>query len=180
MDEHRGGTAELAMGHQPNRHGTGSAGQSLHFDPALIGPHAEGTVGAARGEVGIHPAWRESRVMAQDAAGPIDIQRLQRRLVIQVDDDMGHAGVDGIAIEWLSRDVEPQGRALAVLSVTDGVTVNDLSVYTVIEQWTLSRTLDTLEKQGLVRREAGDTDSRVRKTRKRWSKLASAANKPIC
>ena len=57
----------------------------------------------------------------------------------------------------------PQVRALAVLSVTDGVTVNDLSVYTVIEQSTLSRTLDTLEKQGLVRREAGDTDSRVRK-----------------
>lgn len=48
-----------------------------------------------------------------------------------------------------------QVRALAVLSVTDGVTVNDLSVYTVIEQSTLSRTLDTLEGQGLVRREQG-------------------------
>jgi DNA-binding MarR family transcriptional regulator len=57
----------------------------------------------------------------------------------------------------------PQVRALAVLSVSDGVTVNDLSVYTVIEQSTLSRTLDALESQGLVRREAGDTDSRVRK-----------------
>ena len=31
----------------------------------------------------------------------------------------------------------PQVRTLAVLSVTDGVTVNDLSVYTVIEQSTL-------------------------------------------
>lgn len=57
----------------------------------------------------------------------------------------------------------PQVRALAVLSVTDGVTVSDLSVYTVIEQSTLSRTLDALEGQGLVRRETGDTDSRVRK-----------------
>lgn len=57
----------------------------------------------------------------------------------------------------------PQVRALAVLSVIEGVTVNDLSVYTVIEQSTLSRTLDALETQGLVRREAGDTDSRVRK-----------------
>ncbi len=57
----------------------------------------------------------------------------------------------------------PQVRALAVLSVIEGVTVNDLSVYTVIEQSTLSRTLDALEAQGLVRREAGDTDSRVRK-----------------
>ncbi len=57
----------------------------------------------------------------------------------------------------------PQVRALAVLSVTDGVTVSDLSVYTVIEQSTLSRTLDALETQGLVRRETGETDSRVRK-----------------
>jgi DNA-binding MarR family transcriptional regulator len=56
----------------------------------------------------------------------------------------------------------PQVRTLAVLSVMDGVTVNDLSVYTVIEQSTLSRTLDALEKQGLVRREQGVTDSRVR------------------
>ena len=57
----------------------------------------------------------------------------------------------------------PQVRALAVLSVMDGVTVNDLAVYTVIEQSTLSRTLDALEAQGLVRREQADTDSRVRK-----------------
>ena len=57
----------------------------------------------------------------------------------------------------------PQVRALAVLSVADGSTVNDLSVYTVIEQSTLSRTLDALEAQGLVRREADDADSRVRK-----------------
>ncbi|MCZ8545646.1 MarR family transcriptional regulator [Mesorhizobium qingshengii] len=56
----------------------------------------------------------------------------------------------------------PQVRTLAVLSVTDGVTVNDLSVYTVIEQSTLSRTLDTLEGQGFVRREQGVTDSRIR------------------
>ncbi|TPL93022.1 MarR family transcriptional regulator [Mesorhizobium sp. B2-3-11] len=55
-----------------------------------------------------------------------------------------------------------QVRTLAVLSVADGVTVNDLSVYTVIEQSTLSRTLDTLEGQGFVRREQGVTDSRIR------------------
>jgi DNA-binding MarR family transcriptional regulator len=57
----------------------------------------------------------------------------------------------------------PQVRALAVLSVMDGVTVNDLSVYTVIEQSTMSRTLDVLETQGLVRREQAEADSRVRK-----------------
>ena len=57
----------------------------------------------------------------------------------------------------------PQVRTLAVLSVSDGVTVGDLSVYTVIEQSTLSRTLDVLEAQRLVRRESDDADSRVRK-----------------
>ncbi len=57
----------------------------------------------------------------------------------------------------------PKVRALAVLSVADGVTVNDLAVYTVIEQSTMSRTLDALEAQGLVRREQAETDSRVRK-----------------
>src|SRR4029078_346080 len=55
-----------------------------------------------------------------------------------------------------------QVRTLAVLSVLDGVTSNDLSVYTVIEQSTLSRPVDALERQGLVRREQGVTDSRVR------------------
>ena len=57
----------------------------------------------------------------------------------------------------------PQVRTLAVLSVGEGVTVGDLAVFTVIEQSTLSRTLDTLEAQGLVRRETGETDTRVRK-----------------
>lgn len=57
----------------------------------------------------------------------------------------------------------PQVRALAVLSVGDGVTVNELSVFTVIEQSTMSRTLDALEAQGLVRREACRDDSRARK-----------------
>lgn len=57
----------------------------------------------------------------------------------------------------------PQVRTLAVLSVTDGVTVGDLAVYTVIEQSTLSRTLDALEAHGLVRREPDETDSRQRR-----------------
>jgi DNA-binding MarR family transcriptional regulator len=57
-----------------------------------------------------------------------------------------------------------QVRALAVLSViTDGVPISNLSVYTVIEQSTMSRTIDALEAQGLVRREPGESDSRVRK-----------------
>jgi DNA-binding MarR family transcriptional regulator len=58
----------------------------------------------------------------------------------------------------------PQVRALAVLSViTDGVPISNLSVYTVCELSTMSRTIDALEAQGLVRREPGESDSRVRK-----------------
>ena len=57
----------------------------------------------------------------------------------------------------------PQARALAVLSVGDGMTVNELSVFTVIEQSTMSRTLDAMETQGLVRREPCLDDSRARK-----------------
>lgn len=56
----------------------------------------------------------------------------------------------------------PQVRALAVLMVGDGMSINELSVYTVIEQSTMSRTLDALEAQGLVRREACQDDSRTR------------------
>ncbi|WP_419914033.1 MarR family winged helix-turn-helix transcriptional regulator [Hoeflea sp.] len=53
-------------------------------------------------------------------------------------------------------------RALAVLSVVDGLMTNELAVYAVIEQSTLSRTLDGLEADNLIRREAGTRDSRVR------------------
>src|ERR1700735_5187036 len=44
-------------------------------------------------------------------------------------------------------------RALAILSISSPVTINDLSAYAVTEQSTMSRTLDTLEAQGLVRRQ---------------------------
>lgn len=53
-------------------------------------------------------------------------------------------------------------RTLAVLSVVSGLTVSQLSVYSVIEQSTLSRSLDGMEEQGFIRREAGKKDGRVR------------------
>jgi DNA-binding MarR family transcriptional regulator len=56
----------------------------------------------------------------------------------------------------------PQMRALAVLAVADGLTINELAVYTVTEQSTMSRTLDAMEAQGLLRREAHGSDSRMR------------------
>ncbi|MFV0382755.1 MarR family winged helix-turn-helix transcriptional regulator [Paracoccus sp. (in: a-proteobacteria)] len=56
----------------------------------------------------------------------------------------------------------PQMRALSVLAESGPRTVNELSVMTVIKQSTFSRTLDSMEQAGLIRREAQDDDGRVR------------------
>ena len=55
-----------------------------------------------------------------------------------------------------------QMRTLAVLSLMSGATVNELSVYTVTEQSTMSRSLDGMERDGLVRRLHREADMRVR------------------
>jgi DNA-binding MarR family transcriptional regulator len=54
----------------------------------------------------------------------------------------------------------PKMRALAVLSVIDRPTIRDLAIYAIAEQSTMSRALDGLESEGLVRREADPADSR--------------------
>ncbi|MFP4238280.1 MarR family winged helix-turn-helix transcriptional regulator [Rhodosalinus sp.] len=53
-------------------------------------------------------------------------------------------------------------RTLAVLAVVPGLTINELSVYAVTEQSTMSRTLESLERARLVRREGRASDGRVR------------------
>jgi DNA-binding MarR family transcriptional regulator len=53
-------------------------------------------------------------------------------------------------------------RALAVLSISQSVTINELSLYAVTEQSTMSRTLDALEEQGYIRRQPRVEDMRVR------------------
>ncbi len=55
----------------------------------------------------------------------------------------------------------PKLRALAVLSVIDGLQSRQLAVYAVTEQSTLSRALDALVAEGLVRRAADPDDSRA-------------------
>ena len=55
-----------------------------------------------------------------------------------------------------------QMRTLAVLSIMSGATVNELAVYTVTEQSTMSRSLDGMERDGLVRRQNRPEDMRVR------------------
>lgn len=53
-------------------------------------------------------------------------------------------------------------RALAILSITPSVTINELSVFAVTEQSTMSRTLDSLEEQGYIRRQPRPEDMRIR------------------
>lgn len=55
----------------------------------------------------------------------------------------------------------PKMRTLAILSVIDGLLVGRLAVYAVVEQSTLSRALDALEADGLVRRTPDQDDSRA-------------------
>lgn len=55
----------------------------------------------------------------------------------------------------------PKMRALAVLSVIDGPLIRDLAVYAVVEQSTLSRALDQLAAENLIRREPDSDDSRA-------------------
>lgn len=55
----------------------------------------------------------------------------------------------------------PKMRSLAVLSVIDGLVISRLAVYAVVEQSTLSRALDALEAEKLVRRAPDPEDSRA-------------------
>lgn len=54
-------------------------------------------------------------------------------------------------------------RILAVLATRGGLMVNDLVVHCMIEQSTMSRTLTAMLAEGLIRREADETDSRARR-----------------
>lgn len=55
----------------------------------------------------------------------------------------------------------PKMRTLAVLSVLDGLLIRELSIYAVVEVSTLSRALDTLERDGLIVRVTDKEDSRA-------------------
>ncbi len=55
----------------------------------------------------------------------------------------------------------PKARALAVLTVVEGPLIRELAVYAVTEQSTLSRALDQMQADGLIRRETDSTDSRA-------------------
>ena len=93
--------------------------------------------------------------------------------------DIAERGLDGFAPYLMNRIMRrynqtlqarmadydlsaPKMRALASLAVRDGLTVNELAVYSMAEQPTMSRTLDQLERAGLITRTVSEADSRVR------------------
>lgn len=52
-------------------------------------------------------------------------------------------------------------RVLAVLGSRDRRSIGELAAYTVMDQSTLSRVIDQMERDGLVERQQSDADSRV-------------------
>lgn len=69
----------------------------------------------------------------------------------------GHVRVDMLALGLNT----PKMRALATLAMMDGILIGELSVYAVIEQSTLSRTLVSLESDNRVRRSTDKKDNRA-------------------
>ena len=53
-------------------------------------------------------------------------------------------------------------RTLAVLTVSDGISIKELIDLAVVEQSTISRALDAMEEQGLIERIASEADKRIR------------------
>lgn len=99
--------------------------------------------GAARlGEIGLH------------SFAPYLMNRIMGRYNASLRAEMAALGL-----------TTPKMRALAVLSVIEGPLIRELAVYAVVEQSTLSRTLDALAADGLIRREADAADSRATRVR---------------
>ena len=69
---------------------------------------------------------------------------------------------ESLRLKMTSLDLTtPKMRALAVLSATQGMLINELAVYAVVEQSTLSRALEQLDTDGLVKREIDSIDTRA-------------------
>ena len=81
---------------------------------------------------------------------PYLMNRIMGRYNASLRDEMAQLGL-----------TTPKMRALAVLSVIEGPLIRELAVYTVAEQSTLSRALDQLHAEGLIRRETDPGDSRA-------------------
>lgn len=85
-----------------------------------------------------------------DSFAPYLMNRIMGRYNASLREEMAKLGL-----------TTPQMRSLAVLSVVDGILIRELAVYAVVEQSTLSRAIDALARDGLIRRETDSEDSRA-------------------
>lgn len=85
-----------------------------------------------------------------DSFLPYLLNRIVSRLNLNLTDDLKAIGV-----------TLQHYRVLAVLVAREGRTVNELAVYTVTDQSTLSKLLDRMEAKGLVERRPDPSDGRV-------------------
>lgn len=103
--------------------------------------------------------WPDGETRALPVIGEIGLNQfapyLLNRLSAQWNAELGEL-LKGLGISVT------KFRALAVLTVASGITVNELALFAVTEQSTMSRTLDALEEQELIRRRAKPGDMRVR------------------
>lgn len=81
---------------------------------------------------------------------PYLLNRISNRLNSDLSDDLRRMGL-----------TLPDWRVLAVLHVRDGRTLGELSVYTVIEQSTLSRIVVRMARAGYVERRPAEHDGRI-------------------
>ena len=82
---------------------------------------------------------------------PYLLNRVAARWNLRLQDSLRKQGLNTVRM-----------RALAVLTIKDGLSIKELIELTVIEQSTLSRALDAMEAQGLIVRVPSQEDRRVR------------------
>ena len=107
---------------------------------------------------GTRPARRDRAAEDLPALGDIGLRnyapylmnRIMGRYNASLRDEMAGLGL-----------TTPKMRALAVLTVVDAPLIGELAVYAVTDASTLSRALDQLRTEGLIRREGDAADSRA-------------------
>ncbi len=85
-----------------------------------------------------------------DGFAPYLMNRIMRRYNANMRDEMAALGLSTAKM-----------RALSVLSVMDGLQMTELGVYAITEQSTLSRAVDAMTTDGLVRKETDTKDNRA-------------------
>ena len=105
------------------------------------------------------PPWTRGGGVLRPSLGQIGLQQFAPYLI------------NSVSLSWtthLATDLKlhemttAKMRTLAVLSISSPLTINELSLYALTEQSTMSRTLDALEEQGFISRKARPEDLRVR------------------